>query len=143
MDTRSILLALMVMIFFLINCLILRDLLFGIFLGSKSKKSAAKIKSEQKFFSNLTMRYIKPHLTKYQDAYRKWQIARIINASIAVLSLAAFITMIVTGVEFWIVAILCGVLTIYCAVLFMLMMTQTTTSDNKKNRKGSPWKFEQ
>ena len=28
-------------------------------------------------------------------------------------------------------------------VLFGIMMNQTETSDNKHNRKGSPWKFEQ
>ena len=28
-------------------------------------------------------------------------------------------------------------------VLFGIMMNQTEASDNKHNRKGSPWKFEQ
>ena len=69
-DTRSVLLAILVMIFFLINYAILRDLIYGIFLGSKSKKTAAKIRDEQSFFAKLTMTYVGQHLKKHEQAYK-------------------------------------------------------------------------
>lgn len=142
-DTRSVLLAILVMIFFLINYAILRDLIYGIFLGSKSKKAAAKIKSEQGFWAKLTMSYVGQHLKKYEQAYQNWQRVTLIHAILTVLSLIAFIVLPILGIEFWIVAIVCGVMTVYNAVLFMVMMSKTTSSDNKTNRKGSPWKYEQ
>ncbi|MDD5946371.1 MAG: hypothetical protein PUC41_01040 [Oscillospiraceae bacterium] len=142
-DTRSVLLAILVMIFFLINYAILRDLIYGIFLGSKSKKTAAKIKSEQGFWAKLTMSYVGQHLKKYEQAYQNWQRVTLIHAILTVLSLIAFIVLPILGIEFWIVAIVCGVMTVYNAVLFMVMMSKTTSSDNKTNRKGSPWKYEQ
>ncbi len=142
-DTRSVLLSILVMIFFLINYAILRDLIYGIFLGSKSKKTAAKIKSEQKFLAKLTMSYVGQYLKKHEQAYKNWQIVTLIHAILTVLSLAAFIVLPILAVKFWIVAILCGVMTVYNAALFMVMMSKTTTSDNKTNRKGSPWKYEQ
>ncbi len=142
-DTRSVLLAILVMIFFLINYAILRDLIYGIFLGSKSKKTAAKIKSEQGFLAKLTMSYVGQHLKKHEQAYKNWQLVTLIHAILTVLSLAAFIVLPILGVKFWIVALVCGVMTVYNAALFMVMMTKTTSSDNKTNRKGSPWKYEQ
>lgn len=142
-DTRSILLAILVMIFFLINYALLRDLIYGIFLGSKSKKTAAKIKSEQGFWAKLSMNYVGQHLKKYEQAYKSWQIMTLIHAILTVLSLVAFIVLSILGTAFWIVATVCGVLTVYNAALFMVMMSKTTSSDNKTNRKGSPWKYEQ
>lgn len=142
-DTRSILLAMLVMIFFLINYAILRDLIYGIFLGSKSKKTAAKIKSEQGFWAKLTMTYVGQHLKKYEQAYKRWQLVTLIHVILTVLSLVAFIVLPIFSVAFWIIAIVCGVMTLYNAALFMVMMSKTTGSDNKTNRKGSPWKYEQ
>lgn len=142
-DTRSVLLAILVMIFFFINYAILRDLIYGIFLGSKSKKTAAKIRDEQSFFAKLTMTYVGQHLKKHEQAYKNWQLVTLIHAILTVASLAAYIVLIALGAEFWIVALICGVMTVYNAALFMVMMTKTTTSDNKTNRKGSPWKYEQ
>lgn len=142
-DTRSILLAMLVMIFFLINYAILRDLIYGIFLGSKSKKTAAKIKSEQGFWAKLTMTYVGQNLKKYELAYKHWQLVTLIHVILTVLSLIAFIVLPIFNVAFWIIAIVCGVMTVYNAVLFMVMMSKTTSSDNKTNRKGSPWKYEQ
>ncbi len=142
-DTRSILLAMLVMIFFLINYAILRDLIYGIFLGSKSKKTAAKIKSEQGFWAKLTMTYVGQHLKKYEQAYKRWQLVTLIHVILTVLSLIAFIVLPIFNTAFWIIATICGVMTVYNAVLFMVMMSKTTGSDNKTNRKGSPWKYEQ
>ena len=51
MDGRSILLAMIPVGFTLVNYAILRDMIWGIFLGSKSKKTAQKIKDEQSFMS--------------------------------------------------------------------------------------------
>lgn len=142
-DTRSVLLAILVVLFFLINYAILRDLIYGILLGSKSKKTATKIKAEQGFFSKLTMCYVGQYLKKHEQAYKNWQIVTLIHVILTLLALAAYIILIALGTEFWIVAAICGVLTVYNAVLFMVMMSKTTTSDNKTNRKGSPWKYEQ
>ena len=48
MDSRSILLALLPIGLTLISYAIIRDLLWGIFLGNKSKKTALRIKGEAK-----------------------------------------------------------------------------------------------
>ena len=51
--------------------------------------------------------------------------------------------MIFFGVQFWIVATVCGAICLVNVVLFIIMMNMTRASDVKHDRKGSPWKFEQ
>lgn len=144
MDARSILLSMLPIGLTLINYAIVRDLLWGIFLGNKSKKSATKIKSEQKGWAKFTQSYMTPYIKKYEDEYKKWKAVRLTTLIAALVQLILFIVLIfVVRVEFWIVAIICGVLVVANIVLFSIMMTKTEPSDNKHDRKGSPWKFEQ
>lgn len=143
MDSRSILLALLPIGLTLISYAIIRDLLWGIFLGNKSKKSALRIKSEAKGMERLTQSYMTPHITKYQKDYKTWKLMRTLMLLFAFIQLAGFTVMVITRVPFWIVAIVCGVIVIFNIVLFGIMMSKTQSSDNKHDRKGSPWKYEQ
>ena len=55
----------------------------------------------------------------------------------------AFTVLIILDVPFVIIAIICGVIVLFNGSLFSVMMSKTEASDNKHNRKGTPWKFEQ
>lgn len=143
MDSRSILLALLPIGLTLISYAIIRDLLWGIFLGNKSKKAALRIKSEAKGMEKLTQSYMTPHIIKYQKDYKTWKLMRTLMLLFAFIQLAGFTVMVITRVPFWIVAIVCGVIVIFNIVLFGIMMSKTQSSDNKHDRKGSPWKYEQ
>ncbi|MBR6419406.1 MAG: hypothetical protein IKS42_03645 [Oscillospiraceae bacterium] len=142
MDGRSILLALIPVGFTLVNYAIVRDMIWGIFLGSKSKKTAQKIKDEQSFMQKWTQSYIKPLLTKYEKEYAVWTGVKRATFFLTVAQVIAFIVMIALKVPFWIVAIVCGVIALANVILFIVMMNRTATSDNKTDRKGSPWEFE-
>lgn len=142
-DPRSILLALIPVGLTLINYAIIRDLIWGIFLGSKTKKAALRIKSEQTGWQKFTQNYIGPLLSKYQGAFKKWTLIKRIAFFGAVAQVIAFFLMIFFGVQFWIVALVCGVICLVNVVLFIIMMNMTRASDVKHDRKGSPWKFEQ
>ncbi len=143
MDSRSILLALLLVGISLINYAVLRDMIYGIFLGNKSKKSADKIIAEQNGFAKFTQSFMTQYIVKHQVAFQKWMRFKQFHFLFTVVQLIAFVVLIVLNIQFWIIAIICGVLAIYNTVIFMLMMKQTATSDNKKTRKGSPWTFEQ
>ncbi|MBR5372771.1 MAG: hypothetical protein IK130_11225 [Oscillospiraceae bacterium] len=144
MDGRSILLAMLPVALTLINYAIIRDLIWGIFLGSKSKKSALKIKAEQKGMAAFRQSYIGAHLKKYEKDYTKWMTIKLCTFIFAIVQLAAFIVLIaVLKLAFWIIAIICAVIIVLNIVLFILMMKETATSTNKKSTKGSPWRFEQ
>lgn len=143
MDPRSILLAMLPVGLTLINYAIVRDLLWGILLGNKSKKSAEKLKSEQSFLSKWTQSYIPPQLTKYQNDFKRWSIVRRLLFCLTVAQIIAFVVLILLKIPFWIVGIVVAVISVFNIVLFILMMNKTTTSDNKNDRKGSPWTFEQ
>ena len=142
-DPRSILLALIPVGLTLINYAIIRDLIWGIFLGSKTKKAALRIKSEQTGWQKFTQNYIGPLLSKYQGAFKTWTLIKRIAVFGAVAQVIAFFLMIFFGVQFWIVALVCGVICLVDVVLFIIMMNMTRASDVKHDRKGSPWKFEQ
>ena len=142
-DPRSILLALIPVGLTLINYAIIRDLIWGIFLGSKTKKAALRIKSEQTGWQKFTQNYIGPLLSKYQGAFKKWTLIKRIAFFGAVAQVITFFLMIFFGVQFWIVALVCGVICLVNVVLFIIMMNMTRASDVKHDRKGSPWKFEQ
>lgn len=144
MDSRSILLSLLPVGLTLITYAIIRDLLWGIFLGSKSKKTATRIKGEQTGFQRFTQSYIGPLLTRYEKDFKAWMLLKRIVFFSVIAQVVAFVLLIaVFKVKFWIVAIICGVIVLLNVILFTVMMNKTTTSDNKHNRKGSPWKFEQ
>lgn len=142
MDGRSILLALIPVGFTLVNYAIVRDMIWGIFLGSKSKKTAQKIKDEQPFMQKWTQSYIKPLLTKYEKEYAVWTGVKRATFILTVAQVIAFIVMIALKVPFWVVAIVCGVIALWNVILFIVMMNRTAASDNKTDRKGSPWEFE-
>ena len=143
MDSRSILLSLLPVGLTLITYAIIRDLLWGIFLGSKSKKAATRIKGEQTGFQRFTQSYIGPLLTRYEKDFKTWMLLKRIVFSVIAQVVAFVLLIAVFKVKFWIVAIICGVIVLLNVILFTVMMNKTTTSDNKHNRKGSPWKFEQ
>lgn len=143
MDARSILLAMLPVGLTLINYAILRDLLWGIFLGNKSKKSALRIKGEASGWDKFTQSYMTPHITKYQAEYKKWKAIKTGTLLFTLAQVIGFILLIVLKVKFWIVAIICGVIVVLNVILFGVMMSKTEASDNKHNRKGTPWKFEQ
>lgn len=143
MDGRSILMAMLPVALTLINYAIMRDLLWSILLGSKSKKSALKIKAEQKGLTAFRQTYIGQHLKKYEKEYKKWMALKLCTFLFAIAQLIGFALMVVLKVPFWIVAIVCGVIVLVNIVLFILMMKETATSTNKKSTKGSPWRFEQ
>ena len=143
MDARSILLAMLPVGITLIKYAIIRDMLWGIFLGNKSKKSALKLKGEAKTWDKMTQNYMKPHITKYEKEYNVWTGVKRVMILLALAQLIAFTIMIILDVPFWIIAIICGVLVLYNIILFGVMMSKTEGSDNKHDRKGTPWKFEQ
>lgn len=144
MDARSILLAMLPVGLTLINYAILRDMIWGIFLGNKSKKSALKIKGEAKAWAKMTQNYITPHITKYEKDYKVWSGVKRVTLLLALVQVVAFVILIaVCKIPFWIIAIICGVIVLWNVILFSVMMTKTEASDNKHNRKGTPWKFEQ
>ncbi|MBR5405229.1 MAG: hypothetical protein K6E36_03085 [Oscillospiraceae bacterium] len=142
-DPRSILLALIPVGLTLINYAIIRDLIWGIFLGSKTKKAAVRIKSEQSGWQKFTQNYIAPLLSKHQGAFKKWTFIKRFAFFFAIAQVIGFFLMIFFGVQFWIVATVCGVICLANVVLFIIMMNMTRASDVKHDRKGSPWKFEQ
>jgi len=142
MDPRSILLAMLPVGLTLINYAIVRDLLWGILLGSKSRKTADKIKAEQGFMSKWTQSYIKPNLTKYEKEYSVWTLVKRIVFGLTIAQIIAFVLMIVLGVPFWVVSIVVGAICLFNIVLFIIMMNKTAASDNRTDRKGSPWEFE-
>ena len=94
MDGRSILLSLIPVGLTLINYAIIRDLLWGILLGSKSQKSAETIRKEAEGWPKFSQRYIEPHLTKFQKDYKNWMTLKLITALAAILQIAAFILLI-------------------------------------------------
>lgn len=143
MDARSILLAMLPVGITLINYAIIRDMLWGIFLGNKSKKSALKLKGEAKTLDKMTQNYMKSHITKYEKDYKVWTGVKRMMILLTLAQLIAFTVMIILDVPFWIIAIICGVLVLYNIILFGVMMSKTEGSDNKHDRKGTPWKFEQ
>lgn len=143
-DSRSLLLAILVLIFSLVDYAILRDMIYGILLGSHKKKTADRIVSEQHGFVKFTQRYVGANITRFEKPYHKWVNIKLAQFLLCVVQLVGFgIVIFCNLLEFWVVAILCGVITIYDIVLFSIMMTHTASSDYKKNRKGSPWMFEQ
>ena len=143
MDARSILLAMLPVGLTLINYAILRDMIWGIFLGNKSKKSALKIKGEAKTWQKMTQNYITPYITKYEKDYKKWKGIKLFTLLFALAQVIAFTILIIRYVPFWIIAIICGVIVLLNVILFSIMMSKTEASDNKHDRKGTPWKFEQ
>lgn len=143
MDARSILLAMLPVGLTLINYAILRDMLWGIFLGNKSKKNALKIKGEAKTWQKMTQDYMTPFITKFQNEYKKWKGIKLFMLLFALAQVIAFVILIIKYVRFWIIAIICGVIVLFNVILFGIMMTRTEASDNKHDRKGTPWKFEQ
>lgn len=143
MDARSILLSLLPVGLTLINYAILRDMLWGILLGSKSKKSALRHKSEASGWERFTQEYMTPLISKYQDEFKKWKTVKLLTFLCAIVQVIVFTVLIILKVRFWIVAVICGVITLANVVLFSVMMSKTQGSDNKHDRKGTPWKFEQ
>ena len=142
-DGRSILLALIPIGLTLVNYAIIRDLLWGILLGNKSKKSAEKHRAEAEGWQKFSQRYIGQYLTKYQKDYTKWMNIKVATAVLTIVQIIGFALAIIIGVPFWVVAITCGVIILANIVLFIIMMNKTESSTNKKSTKGSPWKFEQ
>ncbi|MCQ2434888.1 MAG: hypothetical protein MJ062_06595 [Oscillospiraceae bacterium] len=143
-DSRSLLLAIVAIIFSLVNYAILRDMIYGILLGNHKKKTADKIVSEQNFLQKFTQRYVGSNITRHQAAYAKWINIKLAHFIFCVVQIVGFALVIFMELlPFWIVAIICGVIVIYNLVLFALMMRHTASSDYKKSTKGSPWTFEQ
>lgn len=143
MDARSILLAMLPVGLTLINYAIMRDLIWGIFLGSKKQKSALKHKGEAKGFARFRQTYIEQYLTKYQGEYKKWMGIKLVTFLLTIVQVIGFVVLIICRVPFWIIAIICGVFVLWNIIMFAVMMKETETSTNKKSTKGSPWRFEQ
>lgn len=143
-NAASFLLALIPVIFSLVNYATLRDMIYGILLGNHKKKSADKIVSEQSFLQKFTQRYVGSHITRYQEAYSKWINVKLGHFIFSIVQIAFMVLVsLLNPLAFGIVAIICGVLVIYNIVLYALMMRHTATSSLKKTTKGSPWTFEQ
>lgn len=142
-DSRSILIAMLPIALTLVNYAIVRDMLWGILLGSKSKKSANKIKAEQKPWAKFTQNYIQQYLTKYQKEYQTWKTVKLVLCSLTIAQLIGFTAMIALGVKFWVIGVICAAISVFNVVIFGIMMNKTESSDHKHDRKGSPWKFEQ
>ncbi|MBR3679340.1 MAG: hypothetical protein IKL87_03980 [Oscillospiraceae bacterium] len=143
-DSRSLLLAIIVVIFSIVNYTILRDMIYGILLGSHKKKTADKIVSQQKFMQKLTQRYVGANITRHEKAYAKWINIKLAHFLFCIVQLVGLgLVIFLNLLEFWIVAIICGVIVIYNIVLFGLMMKHTASSTHTKSAKGSPWTFEQ
>ena len=143
MDARSILLSMLPVCLTLINYAIVRDLLWGIFLGNKSKKTAAKIKAEQKGWAKFTQSYMTEYIKKYEKEYYIWSGMRRFLVFLTLVQIIAFTVMIILGVPFWVIVVICSAIVVFNILLFCVMMMNTAPSDNKHDRKGSPWKFEQ
>ncbi len=143
-DSRTLLLSMLVLIFSLVDYAILRDMMYGILLGSHKKKTADKIVGEQKFFSKFTQKYVGEHITKYEDVYQRWSTVKLVHFIFCVVQLIGFVLLsLFSPWRFWVVCVVLAVITVYDIVLFGLMMRHTATSDYKKSTKGSPWTFEQ
>ena len=143
MDGRSILFAFIPVILTLVDYAIVRDMLWGILLGNKSKKSALKLKAEAEPWGRATQNYMTPYITKYLKEYKTWKGIKLGLLILTAAQIIAFIVLIALKTPFWVVAVITGVIVIFDIVLFSIMMSKTEASDNKHNRKGSPWKFEQ
>lgn len=143
MDGRSILIAFIPVVLTLVNYAIVRDLLWGILLGNKSKKSALKLKAEAEPWGRVTQNYMTPYITKYLKEFKTWKGVKLGLFLLTVVQIIGFIVLIVLKKPFWLVALITGVIVIFDIVVFSIMMSKTEASDNKHNRKGSPWKFEQ
>ena len=91
----------------------------------------------------MTQNYITPYITKYEKDYKKWKGIKLFTLLFALAQVIAFTILIIRYVPFWIVAIICGVIVLLNVILFSIMMSKTEASDNKHDRKGTPWKFEQ
>ena len=143
MDFRSFLLAVISVGLTLISYAIVRDMLWGILLGNKSKKTALRLKGEAKGFRRFSQVYIRDHLKKYQKDFNKWFLIKYLLLVFAVLQTALFVWLMIKKTEWTKIAIICCVVVVINVVLFMIMMSKTESSSNKKSTKGSPWKFEQ
>ena len=143
MDARSILLAMLPLALTLVNYAIVRDMLWGILLGNKSKKSALKIKGEAKSWDRFTQNYITPHIQKYQKEFKTWKTVKLALFAGTIVQIIGFALLIVLKKPFWLVGVITAVICAVNIVLFGIMMNKTESSDNKHDRKGSPWKFEQ
>ncbi|MBP0968027.1 MAG: hypothetical protein J5722_10355 [Oscillospiraceae bacterium] len=143
MDGRSILIAFIPVVLTLVDYAIVRDLLWGILLGNKSKKSALKLKAEAEPWGRFTQNYMTPYITKYLKDFKTWKGVKLGLFLLTVAQIIAFVLLIVLKKPFWLVALITGVIVIFDIVVFSIMMSKTQASDNKHNRKGSPWKFEQ
>ena len=143
MDGRSILLAFLPVVLTLVNYAIARDLLWGILLGNKSKKSALKLKGEAEPWARLTQNYMTQHITKYLKDFKTWKGMKLMLFVLTVLQIIGFTLLVVLRKPFWVVALITGIICVFNIVIFSIMMSKTEASDNKHNRKGSPWKFEQ
>ena len=65
------------------------------------------------------------------------------SGGLVLFAIIAFIVLIALRTPFWVVVVITSAICIFDIVLFSIMMSKTEASDNKHNRKGSPWKFEQ
>ena len=143
MDARSILMAFLPVAITLVNYAIVRDLLWGILLGNKSKKSALRLKGEAEPWARLTQNYMTPHITKYIKEFKTWKGMKLALFILTVVQIIGFTLLVVLRKPFWVVVVITAVIVVFNIVVFSIMMNKTESSDNKHNRKGSPWKFEQ
>lgn len=143
MDGRSILIAFIPVVLTLVNYAIVRDMLWGILLGNKSKKSALKLKAEAEPWARATQNYMTPHITKYLKDYKTWKGIKLGLLLLTIAQIIAFIVLIALKVKFGVIVVITLVISAFDIFLFSIMMSKTEASDNKHNRKGSPWKFEQ
>ena len=143
MDGRSVLLAFLPVVLTLVNYAIARDLLWGILLGNKSKKSALRLKGEAKPWARFTQNYMTPHITKYLKDFKTWKGMKLVLFVLTVVQIIAFTLLVILRKPFLIVVIITIVICVFNIAVFCIMMSKTEASDNKHNRKGSPWKFEQ
>ena len=143
MDARSILMAFLPVAITLVNYAIVRDLLWGILLGNKSKKSALKLKGEAEPWAKLTQNYMVPHITKYLKEFKTWKGIKLALFALTVVQIIGFTLLVVLRKPFWVVVLITVIILALNIAVFSVMMTKTEASDNKHNRKGSPWKFEQ
>ena len=143
MDARSILMAFLPVAITLVNYAIVRDLLWGILLGNKSKKSAARLRDEAAPWAKLTQNYMTPHITKYLKEFKTWKGMKLALVILTIAQIIGFALLVILRKPFWVVVLITGIIVVFNIVVFSVMMTKTEASDNKHNRKGSPWKFEQ
>ena len=143
MDARSILMAFLPVAITLVNYAIVRDMLWGILLGNKSKKSAARLRDEAAPWAKLTQNYMTPHITKYLKEFKTWKGMKLALVILTIAQIIGFALLVILRKPFWVVVLITGIIVVFNIVVFSVMMTKTEASDNKHNRKGSPWKFEQ